>query len=138
MDMRLQMTMKRPVVFSCPGTDELPCMAGTMQAEDRWQVCAQMMLDSNEPCMEMSESPAEIIRAMKRAHTSLKAYAETPCSYRIAGAGAELRLVQDGDGSIFLVFSEGRKGVDITDFGPADAALFIRAVFGCHSAIAMQ
>ena len=52
--------------------------------------------------------------------------------WRLTDGTACLILSEQSDGTISLVFREDAEGTDVTDFGPADVAMFIKTLFASY------
>ena len=128
--MRLQMTMKRPVVF--PDIDPERFLLGSNKRSfpKTWKACGEDLLAGNESCMEMSESAGEIAEKIKGMHCGIDARRLGGGNYSISDGTNTLALIEEEDGTIAVDFGQGET-LDVTDFGPGDVALFIRALMRC-------
>ena len=133
--MRLPMTMMRPVIFPDLDPSGVLSRRKTAGIAEAMQAYGEALLDCNIPCMEASESAAEVVRALKRHHASIGIREIGPDRFSLSCGQVRLLLEGTDDVSVRLVFCPGSTGIDVSDFGPADVARFIRAVFASYERI---
>lgn len=133
--MKLELMMKRPVVF--PDLDPKVVLSGkACETEAQaWQAYAEAMLEGNEPCMEMSESAEEIVSFID-SDAELNIERLDRNNFRISGRSSSIVLCEESDGMISLRFGKENRGIDVTDFSPEDVALFIKAIFVSYPKVA--
>lgn len=130
--MRLELHMKRPVVFPDLDPETVLSTRRAKTVTEAWQAYGEALLEGNEHCMEMSESAEEILAYLDRQSSRLAVEKIGSGKYRLTDGTASIILTEQSDGTISLVFREGADGTDVTDFGPADVALFIKALFSSY------
>lgn len=133
--MRLTMMMERPVVFPDLDPGRVLSCRKTSGLSDALQAYGEALLECNVPCMEASESALEVVRALKRHHAGIGIRELGGDRFSLSCGPVRLVLEGSGEGSVHLVFTPGNAGIDVSDFGPADVARFIRAVFASRDRI---
>ncbi len=137
MVMRLQMTMKRPVFFPELDPQNIQACLRAASAKEALQAYCEAVLDDNEPCMEASESAYEIIIELRKLHCGIAASKCGPDAYLLTKDNLALTLKgDDNQEQVFLEFSKGRSGIDLSDFGPRDSAGFIKTAFASYDKVA--
>lgn len=80
----------------------------------------------------MSESAEEILSYIDGNSSGLTVERIRGGCWRLTDGTACLILSEQSDGTISLVFREDAEGTDVTDFGPADVAMFIKVLFASY------
>lgn len=133
--MRLQMTMKRPVVFPDLDPEKVLSQRKTEGVAEALQAYGEALLDCNEPCMEASESASEVIKILRRHHADIGIRRLEGDRYALTCGKLVLWLEGHRDASVHLVFTPGSSGIDVSDFGSCDVARFIRVVFDSYEKV---
>lgn len=133
--MRLTMMMERPVLFPDLDPESILSWRKTCGLSDALQAYGEALLEINVPCMETSESAQEVIRVLKRHHAGIDIKGLGSDRFSLSLGHVRLILEGSGDSTVHLVFTPGTSGIDVSDFGPADVARFIRAVFASYDRI---
>ena len=130
--MRLELLMRRPVVLPDLDPETVFSSRKPKTATEAWQTYGEALLEGNEHCMEMSESAEEILSYIDGNSSGLTVERIRGGCWRLTDGTACLILSEQSDGTISLVFREDAEGTDVTDFGPADVAMFIKVLFASY------
>jgi len=137
MDNRLRLCMKKPVFWPALDAvsvlserrDEILGARSKSEAFDTaWRIYAETLLDCCEHCMEACENIREITSQLGRYGLFHLDFLSGKTCILTDNGEETLSLNEASDGSVMLGF--GACGaMDISDFGPSDAAAFILEVF---------
>ncbi|MBR5736902.1 MAG: hypothetical protein IKX60_08960 [Bacteroidales bacterium] len=122
--------MKRPVVIPATSPEQVNLNSGATTLEESLLAYASILLASNEPCLEASESALAVActlcRLDSRISIILVGNTDTILLYR---GGQPFYLRKKQDGSVRLSFSYDGDELDISDYGPDTVSAFIVALF---------
>jgi len=130
------MTMKRPAFFPDINPDTILPSGRKCSLPEAMEAYGNALLEYNEACLEASESALEIVRALRKMHANLNIKASGADTFTISKGELSVSLRGDAEEQVRLYFSPRLKGIDLSDFGPKDAAGFICAVFSSYDRVA--
>ncbi|MCF0168277.1 MAG: hypothetical protein HUJ93_06535 [Bacteroidales bacterium] len=134
--MRLTMTTRRPVLFPdfnpVSILTENPCCT----ADQVWRAYGETLVEYNEDCMEACESASEIVSALNRKCRRISAVRKGVNGYLLSDGKSSLILRESDEGEITLDFPGKGGRLDISGFGPSDAAGIILALFNTYGKVA--
>ena len=149
----LRMTLKPPVAFSLPAPGSILSDEDVRRIAERgfgrerticlvWSLYCRCVLSQTDPCMEPGEGAEAVITHLRPNDCICVEHAGAGC-YILRQSGKELYLEETGAGGLMLYFLPPERyynrtdecRVDLSDYGPEAAALFIAAAFGSYGMV---